>query len=385
MPQDWAKKLSSILATFVLIPASSAGTLVSSNEIVSSRPLTNITVNYDGKISSFRTGAETIEKALSQAKIEFEQYDAIDPSLDFELEGKDISVSISRALPVLIVDDYISKKTFSGYEETKDILKQHSIEVDKEDKIESSLIVDFTKEGWIGKKIQITRAPKASIEVDGSLVQIKTWEKTVKDLLEEKEIILGDKDKTNPPLDFLITNEMSIEIIRVAESVVKKQTSVLRKTVYENDYDLFRGQTRVSEEGSDGLKEQTFKVTFENGKIVSQQLISENVIKEPTNRVVKRGIRTKRAVDNSNDCYIAATKYFPQSEWANVRAVITEESGGNKFAISPTDDHGCFQIHKGLAFYGEQIYDPEYNAYVAFNMWKRRGWNPWYCCRWLWR
>jgi len=385
LPKDWAKKLSSILTTFVLIPASSTGALISKNEIISDRPLTNITVDYDGNVFSFRTGAENIQNALRQANIEFNQFDAIWPPLDLKLEGKDISVNITRALPVLIVDDYISKKTFSGYSKVEDILRQHSVNINKEDKVEVSLIIDFAKDSWIGKKIQITRAPKVAIKVDGSLVETSTWKKTVRELLNDKEIILGDKDKTNPSLDSFITNKMSIEVIRVAESIVKKQTSILRKTVYKNNYELLRGQTRVSEEGSDGLKEQTFKVTFENGKIVSEQLILENIIKESVSRIVKRGFRTKMMVDNNNECFVAAKKYFPHSEWANVRAVITEESDGRKRAVSPTDDHGCFQINKGLAHYGEQIYDPDFNARIAFNKWTRRGWNPWFCCRWLWR
>lgn len=59
--------------------------------------------------------------------------------------------------------------------------------------------------------------------------------------------------------------------------------------------------------------------------------------------------------------------------------VLARESGGNPRAVSKTDDHGLFQIHGGLATYGEKIYDPEFNVALAYNnYYKTRGWRPWY-------
>jgi len=58
-------------------------------------------------------------------------------------------------------------------------------------------------------------------------------------------------------------------------------------------------------------------------------------------------------------------------------AVMSAESGGNPDAISPTDDHGLMQIHKGLLSYGPKIYDPEFNIATAYRMYNARGWKPW--------
>jgi len=59
--------------------------------------------------------------------------------------------------------------------------------------------------------------------------------------------------------------------------------------------------------------------------------------------------------------------------------VMSRESGGNPRAISATDDHGLFQIHGGYATYGEKIYNPEFNVWLAYNnYYKTRGWTPWY-------
>lgn len=54
------------------------------------------------------------------------------------------------------------------------------------------------------------------------------------------------------------------------------------------------------------------------------------------------------------------------------------ESGGSAISKSRTNDHGLFQINKGYTWYGDKIYDPEFNISVAYNFYfKKRGWQPW--------
>lgn len=65
------------------------------------------------------------------------------------------------------------------------------------------------------------------------------------------------------------------------------------------------------------------------------------------------------------------------------------ESGMDPNAVSPTDDHGLFQInivHKDQfeAVTGapwSSIYDPELNTFFARHLHARQGWGPWSCAR----
>lgn len=58
---------------------------------------------------------------------------------------------------------------------------------------------------------------------------------------------------------------------------------------------------------------------------------------------------------------------------------MSKESGCNPNAVGRTNDHGLFQINKGLAIHGKKIYDPEFNVRLAYEgYYKKRGWNPWY-------
>lgn len=60
--------------------------------------------------------------------------------------------------------------------------------------------------------------------------------------------------------------------------------------------------------------------------------------------------------------------------------IASAETGGtfSPTAVSPTDDHGLFQIHRGLETYGKRIYNVWFNARIAYRM-SRGGtnWSPW--------
>lgn len=88
------------------------------------------------------------------------------------------------------------------------------------------------------------------------------------------------------------------------------------------------------------------------------------------------------ATTSSNSCVEAMKKYFPQSQWENASLVIKKESGGRPNAVSATDDHGCFQIHRGLSTHGQKIYDADFNSKLAYeHYYVNRGWTPWYAVR----
>ena len=383
------KKISSALATFVLIPASVSGSLVSSNEIIVTGPVTAVTINVDGQTTTERLQAGDVRSALSLSKVSIGQWDAISPKLDTKLNGAAISINVDRAIPVLIMDENTSLKTFSGYQDPKQILEQHKIAMSEEDIVDNSLIMDVSGENWLGQKIQIRRAPRMEVFVDNSTLTFKSWARTVKELLDEKKIVVGDKDKTNPLPDSVITNGIRIEIIRVAESVVKKTVSVTRSTSYQNDFNITKGVEQIMDEGSDGQKEQTYKVVFENGLVASETLIEEKVILESKARVIKRGTKPPNPGDYWNLLVAAGQKYGIDP--SAMFCVMVRESGGWWKAGEGTSYEGLFQWDSSFykwseiaGYGGRNKFDPEAQIYAtvarvstAISNGSPDPWKPW--------
>ena len=73
--------------------------------------------------------------------------------------------------------------------------------------------------------------------------------------------------------------------------------------------------------------------------------------------------------------------------YATARRIAECESGMNPNAVSPTNDHGLFQInavHRGQfeAVTGapwSSVYDPELNTIYARYLYGQQGWGPWTC------
>lgn len=123
--------------------------------------------------------------------------------------------------------------------------------------------------------------------------------------------------------------------------------------------------------------------------LVAKQIELENLKKQEEQKKADEAAQTaKMAV---KQVAVASASYNVE-QWRSIVAkypwpvdqamlTMSRESGGNPRAISKTDDHGLFQIHHGLANYGQAIYDPETNVRIAYNMYKARGWRPWYAVR----
>lgn len=97
-----------------------------------------------------------------------------------------------------------------------------------------------------------------------------------------------------------------------------------------------------------------------------------------------------------NSCRAAIRKVWPQELWKQAYVVLHLENGketpdrvGRNTDAARSSDAGCLQVndhwhHKrpGSLWQGNynDIFNPEFNAKVAYNIYKRNGstWGPWY-------
>ena len=126
----------------------------------------------------------------------------------------------------------------------------------------------------------------------------------------------------------------------------KDRESIPYKTTYIEDDFFYENQEFVQRTGRDGLADNTYKVKYVNGEYDSRQLISQDVIREPRESIVKVG-----------------TKKLPEK--------MTEFENGGRYMINPVptasiSDHfgqrilnGRSDYHEGLdlaAWVGSPIY-----------------------------
>jgi hypothetical protein len=93
-----------------------------------------------------------------------------------------------------------------------------------------------------------------------------------------------------------------------------------------------------------------------------------------------------------NQGWFAVSAHFGDNDrlLADARAIADCESEFYPGAVSPTNDHGVFQIHRPVherqfeRVTGQpwsQVYDAQTNALYARWLWEQSGWQPWTCAR----
>ncbi len=103
-------------------------------------------------------------------------------------------------------------------------------------------------------------------------------------------------------------------------------------------------------------------------------VLSTAVLGATSGTTVKPHHQSDRAL-----AWVVSTKVF-RSHARTAFCLAGAETGGtyNPRSVSSTDDHGEWQIHKGLQRFGRRIYNIWFNARKAFDM-SHGGtdWGPW--------
>ena len=350
---------------------------------------TKIVLNIDGKTKNIETTQNTIGGALTQNGINLDKNDITNPPTDTYLSGKNLDVSVIRAVPVLISDSGQSWPARSAYTAPEDILKQLAVEIFPEDKVSVNLILDPVTEGAVGQKVVIKRAPVYNIYVDDLTKVVRSWVLTVGDLLAEKGITLGANDVVEPGLKAPLVGVKEITITRINYADVEEIIAIPFKTNTQNDFNLSRGQNRTVQQGIAGSKNVTYHIVYKNGVEVSRTATGSEVTSQPISKTIARGVMPTNDTYNWWPTIVSAAARYGVDP-VGMYDVMYCESKGNRF--TGTSHLGLFQYSpdtwagasRDAGYGGRLITDGEAQIYVT--AWKVNhdgGWRAWSCKPWF--
>lgn len=111
-----------------------------------------------------------------------------------------------------------------------------------------------------------------------------------------------------------VTTLTPLVTVETIETVIDTET-IDYQIEKQKDSSMFVNESKVIQEGKEGEKEVTYKVKKENGIVVSKEILTEKVTKEPVTKIVKRG--TKVAPSRGTGSYL----------WPTVGGIITSNYG----------------------------------------------------------
>ena len=168
--------------------------------------------------------------------------------------------------------------------------------------------------------------PKAySLKQVGGMKVVSSIYDTVGEVLKDKGIKLGSLDYTKPALSERLEEDDTIDIIRVKEETVVEEDKIAFKKIEEKTNKLFKGQSKVQQKGQDGINAKHIKRRYENGKLVKEELVKEEVTREKHDNVVLVGTKEKP---------VAKPKAKPVSRSSISRSGVVRSSNSSSKAPS---------------------------------------------------
>lgn len=142
-----------------------------------------------------------------------------------------------------------------------------------------------------GQVITIDRAPVIIVDDAGTINTYRTWAKTVEELFNERDIILGEQDTISPPPDTELSQGLKVVVNRVEETEVNELEAIPYQTIERDDPTLEKGKTVIQSEGENGQTKLTYFVKRVNGKLSEKKLLSTEITQVKQDRVVLHGTK----------------------------------------------------------------------------------------------
>jgi hypothetical protein len=131
-----------------------------------------------------------------------------------------------------------------------------------------------------------------SITADGATQQVKVAAgSTVGQALTSAGLTPGNLDRVDPPTYTVLSNGASIKLVRVHEEFETKQEVIPYEHQEMQNESLAAGETRLLQDGKNGLKEITIRHVYEDGVEVSSSTIQETILQPAAPEIIMRGVQ----------------------------------------------------------------------------------------------
>lgn len=250
----------------------------------------DLEVSVDGDAHRVDAGLGTVAAVLADLDIDVGPYDEVVPALGHELrDGMDIEVHRAITLDV-VVDDQPARSVIAPVSSVAGALEAAGLDDVRERGAE--VVPGWTAPVADGDEISVRYPATVTFIVDGHVRAQRTLTTTVGGALADGDVDVGPDDVVFPPRGVLLDQpitEVVVQRVEVAESVeeiVLPHDEVRRETD-----ELEQGDSRVVEEGSDGLRIDRYEVTTVDGVERERTPVSRQVVTDPVDRIVEDGTR----------------------------------------------------------------------------------------------
>jgi len=293
-----------------------------------------VTVSVDGKQSQVRTFGDNVGEVLASKGIEPGSHDSVVPGVDAPVtDGSRIAVRLGRPLALSIDGEKrtvwtTATKVSSALEQVGVRFGGAALSVSRSASIDRS-----------GMALALTTPKKVALKVaDKKVEKHNVPATTVGDLLSEVDAGVDRNDIVRPSRSAELTDGTRVVVTKIGTRTKRVPRETIPASVTEQkDDSMMEGDSKTVHEGSDGVRDVTYKLRFRNGKVVKRTIVKQKVLDQPVASIVKIGTKTEPETPSAN--YASGGTVWDQ--------IAQCESGGNWAANTGNGYYGGLQFNPG--------------------------------------
>ncbi len=247
-----------------------------------------VTLDVDGEVATVSAFGRTVEDVLAGHGVEVSEADLVAPARG-SLVADEAEIVVRHAREVVVEVDGERSTIVTTALTVEEVLADLGLR----DGVRASA----SRSAPLGRAVLRLSTPKhVTVTVDGATTELSTTASTVREVMLEAGVVLGERDQVSAPLDSVAVDGLAVLVTRVA-SVTRTETTVQPfEVVREEDPDLVVGTEEVAVEGAEGSRVVTFVAYEVSGVEIGRTVLAESVVSPAVNQVVRVGTKPVEAV-----------------------------------------------------------------------------------------
>lgn len=195
-----------------------------------------------------------------------------------------------------------------------------------------------SRSATVGRDVlRLSTVKTVHLSVDGQTLDLSTTAPTVREVLKDAGVVLGEYDRVSVALDAAAVDGLMVMVTRVAGVARSETTTMPFETVRQDDATLAEGREIVSVRGAEGTRAVTYLAYEVGGVEVGRSILAEVEVTAPVNEVVRVGTFTgpdlsatppiEPGTSRAIGYELLIARGWDDTEWACLDALFSKESG----------------------------------------------------------
>ncbi len=212
----------------------------------------------------------------------------------------------SRTISVTLNNDGFESEIVTMEKTVGDLLDKYGIVLRQGDEV----LPDKSELLQEGLTVTIQRAIEILVTSDGIEHVVYMIDGTVADALKKADIELSELDEINHELDSSLTPGILIAVSRMIQETIIKTEAIPYQVIVRKDNTQDESHRRVFQQGRQGELQREYKVVYRDGFEVSRELIGEKIAQQPVEHIVMAGTLGRKITSRGETVRYAFSRAF---------------------------------------------------------------------------